>query len=192
MTALPALMLSGLLAFADAPAATPTAPPPAPPTHLSGVEVVAGPGPKVIESYPADGATVPAGVVVLKLVFDQPMSADAWDFGPADAVAFPSCLAHPRLLTDQKTFVLLCTAAPSTSYAVKVNPSPVFASAGGRTASPFLMRFSTSDESATRDLHAALTQAGLSDDDDPIMSWNDGQGGVSRSPAPAADAAPKP
>jgi hypothetical protein len=189
MIALPALVLSSLLALADAPATTTAPPPPpGPPTHLSGVEVVAGPGPKLVSSFPAEGATAPAGVIVLKLVFDQPMTADAWSFGHAATGAFPTCLAHPRLLADQKTFVLLCTVEPRTDYAVQINPTPVFASAGGRSASPYLLRFSTSDDS-TRNLHDALVQADLTDDDDPIMGWNDGLTGVSSS---AADAAPKP
>lgn len=187
MIAASALALSALLSLADAPATAP--PPPAPPTHLSGVDVVAGPGPKVSASYPAQGASAPSGVLVLKIVFDQPMAAGDWSYAKVDGAAFPTCLAHPRLLADQKTFVLLCTTDPGATYAVQINPTPVFESAAGRTASPFVLRFTTTQDS-TRDLHDALTQADLTDDDDPIMSWNDGETGVSRSPGTDAGTAP--
>lgn len=179
-----ALALSALISLADAPA---SAPPPALATRLSGVDVYTGPAPKVSASYPAEGASVPSGVLVLKVVFDQPMAAADWSYAKVGGAAFPSCLAHPRLLADQKTFVLLCTTDPGATYAIQVNPTPVFQSSTGHVASPFVLHFTTTDDS-TRFLHDALTQADLTDDDDPIMSWNDGTGGVSSSaetqPAP--------
>lgn len=182
-----ALALSALVSLADAPAATPP-PAPAPPTHVSGVDVIAGPSPRVTASYPADGASIPSGVLVLKVVFDQTMAASDWSYAKVDGAAFPDCLAHPRLLADQKSFVLLCTVDPGATYAVQINPTPVFQSAAGRTASPFVLHFTTTQDS-TRFLHDALTQADLTDDDDPIMSWNDGTG-VSTSAATQAPAAP--
>ena len=80
--------------------------------------VVPGPGPHVVASYPAQDASVPAGVLVLKITFDQPMTADAWSYAKADGGDFPSCLGRPRLLNDKKTFSLLCTVAPKGSFAV--------------------------------------------------------------------------
>jgi hypothetical protein len=164
------------------------------PAQVDGVVVVAGPGPKVTASFPADGASVAAGGLVLKVVFDQPMAADAWSYGRSAAGAFPACLARPRLLADQRTYVLLCTVAPRRSYAVALNAAPAFASAQGRSAKPFLLRFSTADV-GVRNVHDALVQAGLTDADEPIMSWRDDGKGVSRSPPPddgdvAAAAAP--
>ena len=73
-------------------------------TDLSGVVVAAGPSPKVTATYPADGSTVPAGVLVLKVSFDQPMTPEAWAYGRSDAGAFPDCLARPRLLGDGRTY----------------------------------------------------------------------------------------
>src|SRR4051812_17090871 len=83
----------------------------APPTRLSGVTVVAPAPtlPALVSSYPADGKVVSAGVLILKLTFDQKMDPDGWDYGKGDE-AYPKCLDRPRLLPDQKTFVLLCTA----------------------------------------------------------------------------------
>ena len=53
------------------------------PTHVGGVEVVAGPGPTVSSSFPANGASVAAGVVVLKIVFDQPVQSVSFPIPPA-------------------------------------------------------------------------------------------------------------
>jgi hypothetical protein len=156
-----------------------------PGTPLKGVIVVGGPGPKVVSSFPADGAQVSAGVLVLKVVFDQAMAPDAWSYGPAESRALPSCLERPRLLADKRTTVLLCSVAAHMDYAVQINPTPQFASADGRTAKSTTLHFATGDV-AVRSLHDALSQADLSDADDPIMRWDDSGAGVSHSaPAPA-------
>ena len=44
-------------------------------TVVSGL-VVGGPVPKVASTYPAGGTEVPAGTLVLKIAFDQPMTPD--------------------------------------------------------------------------------------------------------------------
>jgi len=152
---------------------------------------VAGPGPKVTSSFPANGASVAAGVVVLKIEFDQPMTPDAWAYGGSDAGAFPRCLARPRLLGDQHTFALLCTLEPNRTYALQINPAPAFKNAGGRSAKPYPLSFSTS-AAITRNMHDALTQAGLTDADEPLMSWDDPGQGVSHSPTRDLADAPSP
>jgi hypothetical protein len=181
----PTLLLVSLLATSAmaAPSAS---------TRVSDVEVTAGPGPKVVSSFPADGGSAPAGVLVLKVTFDQPMTPKAWGYGPSDQGDFPTCLAQPRLLADQRTFALLCTVAPNKTYAVEINPTPDFRNATGRSAKDHTLRFTTT-ETGTRDLHDALSQAGLTDADEPLMSWDDPGKGVSQSPPPSDDqAAPKP
>src|SRR5580698_2436797 len=79
------------------------------PHEVQGLIVVPGPGPTVRSTYPSVGETVPSGVVILKIVFDQPMTPDAWAYGRSVDGDFPDCLADPRLLADQRTYVLLCT-----------------------------------------------------------------------------------
>lgn len=154
---------------------------PEPSTKVDEVVVPAGPGPKVASSYPADGASVGAGVLVVKITFDQPMKASAWSYGRAEGAAFPSCLADPRLLADQRTFVLLCTVAQQGAFAMEINSAPAFASEQDRAARRTLLRFSTTDQ-VTRDMHEALANAGLTDADEPVMTWRDNGAGVSRSP----------
>ena len=146
--------------------------------------VVPGPGPTVQSTYPSAGGSVPSGTVILKIVFNQAMAPDAWAYGRSTEGDFPDCLAEPRLLSDQRTFVLLCnTALPNRTYAVEINLAPRFASANGRSAKPFTLKFSTNDE-ITRSLHNALLQAGLDDTADPIMTWRDPGQGVSQTPPP--------
>jgi len=155
-----------------------------PPKEVQGLVVEAGPGPTVKSTYPNSGGGVPAGTVILKIVFDQPMTADAWAYGRSAEGDFPDCLAQPRLLGDQRTFVLLCSAAlANRTYAVEINLAPRFASANGRWAKPFTLKFSTNDE-ITRSLHDALLQAGLDDSADPIMTWRDAGQGVSQTAPP--------
>jgi hypothetical protein len=154
-----------------------------PANPIQGLVVVAGPGPAVQSTYPAVGASVPGGVVILKIVFDQPMTPGAWAYGRSADGDFPDCLADPRLLADQRTYVLLCSTAANHAYAVEINPAPRFASADGRSAKPYTLTFSTTGD-ITRGLHDALTQAGLADTDDPIMTWRDPGQGVSQTAPP--------
>ena len=155
-----------------------------PGTPVSELVVVGGAAPKVSATFPADKTEVPGGILVVKVVFDQPMTANAWSFGPLDGSLFPHCLAQPRLLADHRTSVLLCSVAAHQSYVMRINPTPGFVADGGRAAQPFTLTFTTGDV-AVRSLHDALDQAGLKDADEPIMQWNDDGQGESASPAKA-------
>jgi hypothetical protein len=158
------------------------------PQNPAQVTVIATPpvDPKVVSTFPSDGSKAPGGVVVLKIVFDQPMVPQAWSFGQAPDGAFPHCLKTPRLLNDKKSFALLCSVAPDLAYAVQINASPDFVSARGRSAKPFLLHFTTTDQTVY-DMQAALKQAGLTDADEPIMTWNAQPGGVSSAAPPPRD-----
>ena len=151
--------------------------------QIEGVTVVGGPGPAVKSSYPAPGDSVPGGVLILKVVFDQPMKADAWAYGPLAGADFPKCLANPRLLSDQKTFVLLCTVAANHTFGVEINPASRFASSYGRSAKSYILTFTTTDTDVVN-MHDALVKAGLTDADDPIMTWRDAGQGVSQTAPP--------
>jgi hypothetical protein len=155
------------------------------PQRPAEVTVIATPpvDPKVVSTFPSDGGKAPGGVVVLKIVFDQPMVPEAWSYGESPDGAFPHCLKKPRLLNDHRSFALLCSVAPDLDYAVQINASPDFVSARGRSAKPFLLRFSTTDQTVY-DMGAALKQAGLTEADEPIMTWNAQPGGVADEPAP--------
>ena len=177
MRCLAAIVLMGAFCLA-APAATAQAA-----KQVEGVVVVAGPGPAVKSTYPAAGGRVPAGAVIVKVVFDQPMTPDAWAYGPSPEGDFPKCLENPRLLNDQRTFALLCSVAPNRTYALVINAAPRFASAYGRSAKAFTLTFATTDDD-TPGVHDALLQAGLTDADEPIMTWHDPGRGVSQTATP--------
>ena len=155
--------------------------PPKPGTPVSEFVVVGGPGPKIVSSFPAEGSEVSAGTLVLKIVFDQAMAPEAWSYGPAESRAFPNCLDRPRLLADRRTTVLLCSVAAHKDYAIQINPTPRFLSVAGRSATPIILHFKTRDVDV-RSLDDALSQAGLTKADEPIMRWRDSGAGVTRSP----------
>jgi hypothetical protein len=164
VAAMPWLWAIAMLAAAQA--ATP------PGKVVSEVVVPGGPPPKVTASFPAQDGTVSAGELAIKVTFDQPMSAAKWTYAAAAGSASPLCLSQPRLLADGKTFVLLCQVKPNTAYAVALGPTPGFEGKAGRDATPTVLKFSTSDQ-IVDDLHDALDEAGLTDADEPIMTWND-------------------
>ena len=143
-----------------------------PPTAVSGVIIGGGPPPKVKASFPADGSSVPAGVLVLKIVFDQAMTADGWSYQKAADAAFPNCLGRPRMLADQRTFVLLCTIAPNTAYGVQINAGSGFKNADGRSAVAEVVHFTSTDPGVFY-MSDALSQAGLGAADGPVMRWPD-------------------
>jgi len=72
----------------------------------------------------------------------------------------------------------------NTTYAIQINAAPGFVSAAGRAAAPYVLRFTTGPN-VTSALHDALTRAGLTDADAPIMDWN-GASGISQK-APVDD-----
>jgi len=154
-------------AFA-APAPNPE--PAAPPKTVSSLTVVPGDRAKLVSSFPAAGQVVAPGVLILKITFDQKMLETGFDIEPAPGAALPNCLKQPRLLNDGKTFVLLCTTAPKTSYALAFNANKTggFQNLGEIPAAPARLGFSTNNEDGPTDIGAAMKVAGLSDGGLPI------------------------
>lgn len=77
--------------------------------------------PKVVATWPAAGQEVAPGVLVLKVTFDQPMTPRDFAYGLGSGAETLNCLKTPRLLNDNKTFVLLCTTLPGKTYAISLN-----------------------------------------------------------------------
>lgn len=166
---LPVYRALAVLLLAAAPALAQTFS--APPTDLSGVTVVAPAAtrPMVVSSYPADGKAVAAGVLILKITFDQKMDPDGWDYGKGEQ-AYPKCLDRPRLLPDQKTFVLLCTAGVQGRFSVTLNrTSGGFENLAGQKASPATINFTTNDGASLANIPDAMKAAGLKPDEGPVM-----------------------
>jgi len=127
--------------------------------------------PKVVSSYPAAGETIASGVLVVRITFDQPMEEDSFDVTAGAEGPEPNCLKTPRRLNDEKSFVLLCTTAPNSRYALALNTgtSGGFANLGGRRAARAELVFSTDDsDRGPRSVPEAMKAAKLTDLDMPI------------------------
>ena len=169
-----AAALIGAPAFAaPAPASTPAPPAATTPGHeVSPVTVFpATEAPKIVKSYPAAGQALQAGILVLTVTFDQPMVKTGFDFGWAPASPSLSCLKTPRLLDDNKTFVLLCTTEPHKAYNLTFNAQPQggFENVAEHRADPATLAFNTTDGDGVENLHDAMKAAGLRDLDMPIQ-----------------------
>ncbi len=152
-----------------------------PPPIPQDVTVVAPRDAKVSSTYPADGARIPGGMVVIRVSFDQTMSADGWSYTKSERGRFPECLSRPRLLADKRSFVLMCSLALDTAYAFDINALPAFESAAGRKPPERTVTFRTTTD-INIGLHAALQSAGLGDDADPIMNEASTPGAVRSAP----------
>ena len=175
------LTVPGLAAAADAPKAdSSSSATAAPPTAVSGVVVTtpAKEPPAVAGTYPAAGTAIAPGTLILKITFSQRMDPSGWRFerGPDK---YPQCLARPRLLPDEKTFVLLCSVGGQGKFSIQLNApgDGGFVNTAGQRATPFVLEFTTTDATSVGTLTDALKAAGLKPEDDPVMD---------KRPAPAA------
>ena len=98
------------------------------------------------------------------------MDPGGWDYGKG-AAAYPDCLARPRLEPDQKTFVLLCTVGPKSSFSISLNGSTqgAFENEAGQKATPATFGFTTDDEKSLATIADAMKAAGLKADEGPVM-----------------------
>ena len=169
-----------------------------PPSALSGVTVVAPAKepPKVVATFPEAGKTVQPGALILKVVFDQKMNPLGWDYDRG-MDRYPKCLAHPRLLADEKTFVLLCTVGGARRFSVSFNAAAKggFQNLANQRAVPSGLDFATADGASLSTIEDAMKAAGLKPDEGPVMDDKlaPASAGPAMVPAPAQPpAAPKP
>ncbi len=171
-------------ARAEAPGASPT------PT-VTPVVVSGGPAPKLVSSFPADGATVAAGVTALTLKFDRPLAEkpNLRALAPESGGPAPPCLAEPRELDDGKTLVILCSTRPGKAYEIGLGPGSGLVNAGERSIQPTDLHFVT-DETIIDNIPDALEAAGLPVDADPVMGWREVGGPETASPGAPLPATP--
>ena len=131
-----------------------------------------GDRPKVVATWPAAGAAVAGGVMVLTITFDQKMTPEAFSITTTQGADALQCLKTPRLLNDGKTFALLCTSHEKTRYALAFNAQPTggFANIGQQRAAPATLSFSTTDADGPRNIADALKVEGLATIDVPIQN----------------------
>ena len=114
--------------------------------------------PKVESTFPAAGAKVAPGLLVLRVTYDTRMRPEGWAYARDAAADYPDCAASPRLLDDRRSFVLICRTLPGKRYAVWFNRPPLadFSSFGRRPAAPFELRFATTEDEPVRTLTEAM------------------------------------
>lgn len=147
------------------------------PTAVSPVTVMPRTNPpKVVSSYPAEGQAIAPGVLILKIAFDQKMTPKGWSYAAAtDGADKPDCVATPRLLKDDKTFVLLCRVVSGKTYKVALNadePSTQnqgrFANQAENPAETHILSFQVVKGEPITTVPRAMAAAGLQTDETPI------------------------
>lgn len=127
--------------------------------------------PKLVSTYPAEGETVVPGVLILKVSFDQQMSPSAWNYAPAPGAEPMDCVKTPRLLGDQRTFVLLCRVLANKTYGVTLNAQRPggFANLGDNPAQTAALTFKVDSDTPITTVRRAMEAAKLQPDQMPVQ-----------------------
>ncbi len=119
--------------------------------HLIPGEAPKPAAPKVISTFPTQGATVRPGRMNLSVTFDRPMRSRSYSFVQRSAETYPDCGTNqPVQSADRRTFTLTCEVEPSRRYEVWFNNPPYmnFADQNGTPAVPFGLSFQTKPSSS--------------------------------------------
>ena len=106
------------------------------------------PAPRVVSSFPANGATVRPGRLILRITFDLPMACGGTFLdGPPLSSPLPDGNRVVALTPDRKTFRVAGYVRPNARYAVWLNHPPVrdFQGLSGQPLARFDLSFRTSD-----------------------------------------------
>ena len=127
--------------------------------------------PKLVATYPAQDQSVAPGVLILKATFDQQMSPSAWNYASAEGAEPMDCVKTPRLLGDQKTFVLLCRVLADRTYGVTFNAQRPggFANLGENPALTAALTFKVEGGTPITTVRRAMESAGLQADQTPVQ-----------------------
>lgn len=114
--------------------------------HLISGEAPKPAAPKVISTFPTQGATVEPGPTDLSVTFDRPMRPRSYSFVQRSAETYPNCGTNqPTQSADGRTFTLTCEAEPHRRYEVWFTNPPYtnFTDQNGAPAVPFRLNFQT-------------------------------------------------
>ena len=147
------------------------------PTRLSGIVVSSrcpkprkakdgAATPRIVSTYPARGAVVRPGLLMLRVTFNAPMACGGAFFSegafenpcPGDG---PSGERVMFISPDRRTFTALCAVEPGAAYGLWVNYPGMrnaFANLDGRPSEPYDLGFSTSSDKAVLTPAEALDQ----------------------------------
>lgn len=111
--------------------------------------------PKVVATFPADGAVVRPGVVVVRVTFDQPMACDASFDGVSDLPnPCPGRWREVTLSGDHRSFRTVCEVGPNMRYRLTLRS---FRNSHGLMA-PAEATFSTSGAAPIATIRQALAE----------------------------------
>ena len=122
--------------------------------------------PKVVSTFPANGAVIRPGVLVLRLTFDQPMSCKGF-FTGVSHLKNPCPADEQRwvLSFDRRTIRTVCRAEPNTHYGVRLSEPPVadqpdatFMSLAGRPLGAYELAFTASAQASVLTVGDALAE----------------------------------
>jgi hypothetical protein len=106
------------------------------------------PQPHVVSSFPAQGAVVRPGKLILRLTFDLPMACGGTFLdAPPISSPLPDGNRVVYLSPDRKTFRVIGYASRNARYGVRLNVAPVhdFQGLSGQPLQPFDLAFRTSN-----------------------------------------------
>jgi hypothetical protein len=118
------------------------------------------PHPRVVSSYPAPGATVRPGILVVSVTFDLPMTCNG-QFA-ADPPLLDPCPGGDRVMTmspDRRTIRTTCQVAKNRRYGLWLNRRAPYDFIGlsGWPAEPYELTFITSDGPRVKTLAEAMS-----------------------------------
>ncbi|HEX2816309.1 MAG TPA: hypothetical protein VHN39_07945 [Phenylobacterium sp.] len=118
--------------------------------------------PKVVSSYPAKGAVVRPGLLIVRVTFDQPMACDGLLL--RDAPRQNPCPGTPQqflLSYDRRTVRTVCIVEPGVEYGLTLGTDPdarTFVGLAGLPSLAYRLDFITSTQPAVSTICDALAQ----------------------------------
>jgi hypothetical protein len=114
------------------------------------------PPPKLVSTFPANGAVVRPGFLVLRLSFDRPMAcAGLMDRHAALHNPCPAPLREPVISLDRRTFLTVCRVAKDSRYGLWLRS---FTSLAGHKSGPQELVFETSSDPEVATVQDAIVE----------------------------------
>ena len=115
--------------------------------------------PKLVSSFPYDGAVVKPGIVVLRLTYDLPMACPVLlkpDRAFSNPCPYP--LAASMVSKDRRTYLAICVVRPEVRYGMWLDATGL----AGQHLDPRELRFTTSSDEMVRVIRDAIAE-------DPVL-----------------------
>jgi hypothetical protein len=124
------------------------------------------PPPRIVSTFPASGAVVRPGVLVLRVTFDQPMSCKGFFAAAAEARSpCPVDTQYWVLSFDRRTIRTVCRTDLSSHYGLRVSDRSLrddslttFVSLAGKRLAPYVLTFDTSSDAPINTAGESLAQ----------------------------------